>query len=380
LGNYFKQFANISTLQLTDLKINKYFLSLFYNSIILNDNNLKSIRIEHITLLHQFLIFQINEETLNENQKADAEEINHWKFILIRYLIKAKDKFYENSNLLTYYLNCFHNSQSISIQECELTPKLKFEQICIFELIRDFLEFKKDNSEIEMAIENIKILLEYFVSNVNNLVAIVKYFVQNNYKDYSNYEMNGNNQISLNFKLFLCLVDLFSTLLPIQEYREICFNTIKFEGLFDNIYFLLSECDKFYENTFKRNKIKENFQGVVESNVFYCFQTNIFKFLANFFFANKKAKEYYLDPQNSLRFYYLLNHMKIDKSNPFKKEWTVLLVKALCEDCYQIQKKIMDLKADDIDPFLKEYLMKNNYDFKFDRENYKLNINKKDNN
>jgi len=46
-------------------------------------------------------------------------------------------------------------------------------------------------------------------------------------------------------------------------------------------------------------------------------------------------------------------------------------------DCYQIQNKITELKANDIDPFLKEYLLKNNYDFKLDKDNYKLEINKK---
>jgi hypothetical protein len=46
-------------------------------------------------------------------------------------------------------------------------------------------------------------------------------------------------------------------------------------------------------------------------------------------------------------------------------------------DCYQIQNKIMELKANDIDPFLKEYLLKNNYDFKIDKDNYKVEINKK---
>ncbi len=37
----------------------------------------------------------------------------------------------------------------------------------------------------------------------------------------------------------------------------------------------------------------------------------------------------------------------------------------------------MELKANDIDPFLKEYLLKNNFDFKFDKDNYKVEINKK---
>lgn len=57
--------------------------------------------------------------------------------------------------------------------------------------------------------------------------------------------------------------------------------------------------------------------------------------------------------------------------------WRYIIFK---KDCSQIQNKILELKANDIDPFLKEYLLKNNYDFKLDKDNYKLTVNKKQEN
>lgn len=344
----------------------------------MNDENLKSLKIAHIILINKLLVYQPQDKVLTDVQKSDLEEIHHWRYLLIKYILKAKEEFYDGKNLLSFYLEVFSSERETNDQDLILDLNLNQNVIAIFELIRDFLEFKKDNSEVEINIFNLKLLIKYILSATSNLEKIVSLMKSKDFTDFMCYETNSINNISFNFKLYLCLVDIFATILPIQEYREILFSLVNVEEILGLIYSILSQTDYFYDTKFKRKAFKENYEGVPENNVFYTFQTNIFKFLANYFFSNSKAKTYFLKPENNLKFYYLLNHMKVDKSNPFKKEWAVLVVKALCEESHQIQQMILDLKANDVDPFLKEYLLKNNYDFKLDKENYKLHINKKD--
>ena len=74
----------------------------------------------------------------------------------------------------------------------------------------------------------------------------------------------------------------------------------------------------------------------------------------------------------------LFNHLKLDKCNPFKKEWTVLFVKSLSNKNYQIQCMIEKLKPVEIDPMLKEYLQKNNYHFDYEVGTHKVKVKKEE--
>ena len=52
-----------------------------------------------------------------------------------------------------------------------------------------------------------------------------------------------------------------------------------------------------------------------------------------------------------------LINMKLDKCNPFKKEWTVLFIKSLTEGNYKIQSLIEQLQPQEMDPMLKDYII-----------------------
>ena len=320
----FDIFNSLCHLFINDLKINKFFLSTFFNLVILNKENLIKIDKKQIFILHQILKIQIDEK---QSEIDDVKEINDWKYLIIRYIIKSKEKCHNNINFLRFYIEIFKKDNIIKDEIIEHIYCQ--DQLIIFEFIRDFLELQKESSEIEINEDNLEMISSIFLNNLTNIYKSLLFLTNNNL--ILKFEINDQHNISINFKLFLCLVDILGILLPIKEVREFLQKGFNFEKILDNIYEMLKISDVFYDNTFKRNKIKENYEGVAENNIFYCFQTNIFKFLANYFFSNDEAKKYYINSENSLRFYYLLNHMKIDKSNPFKKEWAVLVVKALCE-------------------------------------------------
>ena len=140
----------------------------------------------------------------------------------------------------------------------------------------------------------------------------------------------------LAFKEFICLVDIFSVFLVTEEYREFLLQLKIDYDFVENFYALIKSTDFIYDDYFMRFKsLKEseksncNYIKLNENNVFFSFQTNVMKFLSNFAYNNYEFKENLIaDPE---KFLALMNHMKIDNCNPFKKEWTILLIKSLCE-------------------------------------------------
>jgi hypothetical protein len=163
----------------------------------------------------------------------------------------------------------------------------------------------------------------------------------------------------------ICLTDIFSVILTTddlnnEDYRKLIFNNLNDINFFKKILKILKITDELYDKIFIRDKgIKQEDLNKIPklnvNNIFSGFQTNLLKFLSNFCYKNEYIKNYYIE--NPLEFYYLLNHLKMDKCNLFKKEWTVLMIKSLCENCYGIQKLIIELKPLEMDPLLKDYII-----------------------
>ncbi len=197
--------------------------------------------------------------------------------------------------------------------------------------------------------------------------------------------MSIKHEIIHQFRKFICLVDILSVFLVHEnfpEYRVLIQEDLKVEELIFTLHSLMTGTDSFYEVYFKRNKSLNKQEALEvpilkESNFLYGFQTNIMKFLSNYAFKNEKLKSYM--NSNPLIFYYFLNHLKLDKCNPFKKEWSVLFIKAVTEESTSIQKLIGDLQPDFIDPLLKDYILmkdKIKYVNKEELNKYKDNLNK----
>ena len=70
--------------------------------------------------------------------------------------------------------------------------------------------------------------------------------------------------------------------------------------------------------------------------------------------------------------------MKLDKCNPFKKEWAVLFVKSAAENNLKIQNFIHELQPHSIDPLLKDYIINKGTDVKINGPDQLNNLNKRD--
>jgi len=117
-----------------------------------------------------------------------------------------------------------------------------------------------------------------------------------------------------------------------EEYQKIIFELSDINLVITRLIDIMRITDFVYDNKYERFKsAKERLRNekISEESILYGFQTNLVKFLANFGLNNEKAKEYFIN--NKLDFFYILNHLRIDTCNPFKKEWSVLFVKTLTE-------------------------------------------------
>ena len=144
------------------------------------------------------------------------------------------------------------------------------------------------------------------------------------------------------------------------EYRNTILLHIETVNIFNQILEILKSTDLLYDKTFNRSRGEKDAEKNLNlhldpSNYFYCLQTNLVKFMSNFCYKNQKAKDFFID--NPKEFYYMLNHLKMDKCNPVKYEYAVLMIKALCEECSKIQNLIKELKPMEMDPFLKDYII-----------------------
>jgi len=395
-----KDFYKLIIYNISDLKIQKFVLGILYNIIFNQITYIKHdfcwdefigffcIILKSIILSYD-LVGKSNNLNLIENsqQETELKEINDWIYLIFTFIIKSKETFKFNYEILEKnYFNIdliyfkpesiFSNNiedikNEMSILEILLNKQYVGDFVyLILEILRDCVENTKSvNSERYILISNhnfIK-LKSILCENILNLMVTIKELIDSKnfekinfytfdklkfeHKNKQNFDFNINlfqelknfcycdeNEIRkiLDFKEFICLVDIFSIFLTTDIYRN---NLFDFKNDFDFIERLISlikTTDFIYDDYFMRykslknsEKIEYNYFKLNENNIFHSFQTNIFKILSNYSYRNDHFKEKLIDcPELLLD---LLNHMKIDNCNPFKKEWTILMVKSLCE-------------------------------------------------
>lgn len=264
-----------------------------------------------------FVILEIMRDCV-ENSKSVSNE---------KYFIISKSNFKRMLNLL------LQNIIGLSLVIKDLIETKNFEKIDFYTF--DKLSFsnnkfnfiEKENSEKEE--EEIKIIINKNKKEENkkSLFETIKLFT---------YCEELELRKILAFKEFICLADIFSVFLVTEEYKEFLFELKTDFDFVENLYALIKCTDFIYDDYFLRfkslknsEKLNYDYTKLNENNVFFSFQTNVMKFLSNYAYKNEAFKEKLIgDPEKFLAF---LNHMKIDNCNPFKKEWTILMVKSLCE-------------------------------------------------
>jgi hypothetical protein len=356
-----KPFVDIVKLHKNDLKIHKFLLSIIYNVLLLNKEMLKALENCHLDLIVTALLNFTIEGVCDSQDKVD---VNDWIHVVLNFILNDEDC----ASVLRYFLN----------SEKQLSEAI---YIRLLEYIRDVVDFSKEKRNLIISRTAIELIVTKFNKLAHDLLGKVEKLSEEGFPDYETLVFSNEQifELTLLFREFICFVDILSVIVIIEDYREITQNCLE---IFDLLYRMLTITDPFYDGILKRGRLlnsnikaefnKENTKEIDENNLFFSFQTNIVKMLSNYSYKNENLKKT-LEPTV---FYYLLNHMKLDKCNPFKKEWTVLLVKSLSEDNYKIQTLIEELKPIDIDPLLKDYLQKNNYNFKFEVGTHKVRVQK----
>ena len=355
----FKQEKNFEILNkiinkyIRDLKVQKFLMGIIYKEFILNTyiltNELKN---EHINIF-LYLVNSINYNELTQNNnnndvnRKDKDDINDWIHIIFTYILKNEEELKNiNEGNKTFFNILLRNNN-----------------IIFFEIMRDVIEYLKESKILLISLKNINYLCVIFSETINNLHEHIYENIQ-----YMNekYELISSNEkfIDINKKI-ICGVDIMSVLLTTEDlnnedYRNVILTKIETKNMFELIIKILKTTDELYDKIFNRSKgEKENEKKfnkhLDNSNHFYGLQTNLIKFMSNFCYKNENAKKYFID--NPKEFYYMLNHLKMDKCNPLKYEYAVLMIKALCENCLKIQELINQLKPIEMDPLLKDYII-----------------------
>ncbi len=390
-----KIFNDLILKNIDDLKVQKFILGILHNLIFNQTSNLKELKhiVEFIRffclIINKILqsydnlreVNKLNKEEFTSEEK-DLNEINDWLHLIFNLIMKNENKIILNTENLTNEILIKEIMFSISDSKNNKTKEINLFDLLInknivgdffyiyLEIFRDCVENSKnvDNEKYFLVHKNnFKILINQVINNISNLELVIKELIKTknfekmHYYTFDklsfkikktiidkievktidlieNYSYCDDEELRkiLAFKEFICFVDIFSIFLITDEYREFLFEFNLEYDFIDNLYSLIKETDFIYDDYFMRFKslkksemLNYDFVKLKESSVFFSFQTNVMKFLSNYAFKNEKFKEKLIsDPELFLR---ILNHMKIDNCNPFKKEWTILMVKSLCE-------------------------------------------------
>ena len=369
----FEKLKNLTTQYIYDNKIKKFLLSIFFNIIFSNSKNLSRLNQAHFDFFIMLITaLKYNLSPIDLQNDKDLSEINDWVHILFKYIVKSEA-------IIKFNCSNEDNSQSKgTILYHMLNLDDKNERILMLELLRDYVDNAKDSETLYIYEENLKKIIEIFYKNVITVNTKIDSFYDSSFSNYQKLIFDNKSEYTFIFREFLCLVDILSVFLvsennfycyrnSIQNHIETIYKTNNYSRLIEIFYNLLSLTDVFYDNTFKRNKSLNPHEGkdvprLEEKNILFGFQTNVMKILSNFSLKNNELKSYLIN--NSCVFYYFLNHMKLDKCNPFKKEWTVLFIKSTSENNLTIQNFIRDLQPECIDPLLKDYIINKGTDLK----------------
>ena len=330
-----------------DLKIQKFLLGIIYKLFLLNTKILNLYLSEEHYNLFIDIINNIDYNPKNPEER-DNKEINDWINLIFEYILKNEEKCQKLNNQSLFSKMINYKDKNINL--------------IILEIIRDIIDYAKDKKILLISTKHIPILCNLIEKTLNNINEIIK---ENDIlRDYEKISLENINFINDN-KIIICLADIFSVILTTddlnnEDYRKVSFDNLNKESLYLKIIEILKQTDELYDKIFFRSKgLKsdqmKNIPILSQKNYFYGLQTNLMKFLSNFAYKNEHTKNFFIDKPEY--FYYLLNHMKMDKCNPLKKEWSVLLIKSLCENCYSIQQLIMNLKPLEMDPLLKDYII-----------------------
>ena len=349
----FEIFKEIINRFIKDLKVQKFLMGIIYKEFILNTHILvNELKIEHIDIFLN-LIDNINYNELtsenndNDNNKKDKDDINDWIHIIFTYILKNEEELKnidaEDKTLFDVILNT--------------------NKIIYFEIIRDITEYLKESKILLISLKNINYLCRIHSKTIQDLYDIL---INNTQNLNENFEIiSSNDNFILINKKIICSVDIMSVLLTTEDlnkddYRNVILKKIDTKNIFNTIIKILKMTDELYDKIFNRSKgekeAEKRYNKHLEaSNHFYGLQTNLIKFMSNFSYQNEDAKNFFID--NPKEFYYMLNHLKMDKCNPLKYEYSVLMIKALCENCTKIQNLIRELKPIEMDPLLKDYII-----------------------
>lgn len=348
-------------LKINDNKVKKFLLSILYHLFLYNTKNFNSLEKQEMDLLVELLKsvdIHSNIKINYQNEEKDIQEVNDWMHVIIKFI------------LLSQYETQIDNSLFISILN-------KDSQNFFLEMFRDFIDYAKDSNTLSIKNENLIIFIEMLKETFYKIEEYIENFYNEKFSNYEKFLISNDDDISHNFRKLMCLVDIISVFILHNEHRELVHKNLLLQkpnsnstNIFEICYKLLKSTDEFYVSTFRRNKSltkeeQENIPKLREDSIFYSFQTNVLKFLSNFAFKNELMKNSFIESPHYL--YYFLNHMKLDKCNPFKKEWCVLMVKSLSESSYKIQSMIEQLKPQEIDAMVREYIVSKKGDqMKFD--------------
>ncbi|EAR92917.2 spinocerebellar ataxia type 10 domain protein (macronuclear) [Tetrahymena thermophila SB210] len=395
-----------------DSKLRKFICTFLYNFLkaqkveVVMKNIMNSLSFQHILkgVLVEFLENK-NESDINIQEQATQQiqaqsqevQVIYWTLLLISHLFNLSQN--QSFSIIQYLEILFVSEEGVYVEQknetylfkCkgkeynlyELVSNSLFEkfQLFLYHISQKFIDEKVNNSFVKgLEPTIIDVRCQYvnksdyqFQLNTNDLDYITTQFKNIHQSIYNlldakkAFELVDPQDLDDEEKLLFTnhliqihdKIRVFCNLTFLGAYNSQIQKKIFDNGLFEEVLKLNQNLQKLNSLSFDRSQALINskkqcllyFSAESYQDIF----SNIMRFLSNVVHINREAQDYILQNGYLLS---CLNQTYMDETNPLQREWSVMLIRNLCDSNDEMQSAISNLKMFEFSDRTKEILQK----------------------
>jgi len=211
------------------------------------------------------------------------------------------------------------------------------------------------NKKAEFAVTITSMDFKFVLTLINWLITLTIEDVDSLYKESFLNLPDIYEKLNLELEHFHALLKISSLLLFLGGHNKKIQDLFTTDQCFSNTLRLFDTIYKLDMHVKQNPNYNLDVQKIIKEDIYFELYLNLLRLMSNVVHLNPVAQNYILNNNYLLL---LINFSVIDETNPYIKEWSIILIRNLTEGNPAIQEKISKLKLMDFDQKAKDLLKK----------------------
>jgi len=211
------------------------------------------------------------------------------------------------------------------------------------------------NKKAEFAVTITSMDFKFVLTLINWLITLTIEDVDSLYKESFLNLPDIYEKLNLELEHFHALLKISSLLLFLGGHNKKVQDLFTADQCFSNTLRLFDTIYKLDMHVKQNPNYNLDVQKIIKEDIYFELYLNLLRLMSNVVHLNPVAQNYILNNNYLLL---LINFSVIDETNPYIKEWSIILIRNLTEGNPAIQEKISKLKLMDFDQKAKDLLKK----------------------